>query len=124
MKTAPRETLLVKKSFYTFFLPSLLSCLGLALGGLADCIFVGNTVGPVELSAISIGQPVYMLFTTGHGPGVRVSLLYIGMRANNPNMELDFVPFLLSAFIYTAVFTLLAVRISAGTMWRRSRTAL
>ena len=33
MKTAPRETLLVKKSFYTFFLPSLLSCLGLALGG-------------------------------------------------------------------------------------------
>ena len=110
MKTAPRETLFVKKSFYTFFLPSLLSCLGLALGGLADCIFVGNTVGPVGLSAISIGQPVYMLFTTGHGSGVRVSLLYIGMRANNPNMELDFAPFLLSAFVYTAVFTLLAVR--------------
>ena len=64
MKTAPRETLFVKKSFYTFFLPSLLSCLGLALGGLADCIFVGNAVGPVGLSAISIGQPVYMLFTT------------------------------------------------------------
>ena len=64
MKTSPRETLFVKKSFYTFFLPSLLSCLGLALGGLADCIFVGNTVGPVGLSAISIGQPVYMLFTT------------------------------------------------------------
>ena len=55
MKAAPRETLFVKKSFYTFFLPSLLSCLGLALGGLADCIFVGNTVGPVGLSAISIG---------------------------------------------------------------------
>lgn len=64
MKTAPREALFVKKSFYIFFLPSLLSCLGLALGGLADCIFVGNAVGPVGLSAISIGQPVYMLFTT------------------------------------------------------------
>lgn len=64
MKTAPREDLFVKKSFHTFFLPSLLSCLGLALGGLADCIFVGNAVGPVGLSAISIGQPVYMLFTT------------------------------------------------------------
>ena len=85
---------------------------------------MGNAVGPVGLSAISISQPVYMLFTTGHGPGVRVSLLYIGMRANNPNMELDFAPFLLSAFVYTAVFTLLAVRISGGTMWRRSRTAL
>ena len=71
---------------------------------------MGNAVGPVGLSAISIGQPVYMLFTTGHGSGVRVSLLCIGMRANNPNMELDFVPFPISAFVYTAVFTLLAVR--------------
>ena len=50
----------------------------------------------------------------GHSPGFGYafpySLLCIGMRANNPNMELDFAPFLLSAFVYTAVFTLLAVR--------------
>ncbi|WP_455723712.1 hypothetical protein [Dysosmobacter welbionis] len=32
------------------------------------------------------------------------------MRANNPEMELDFVPFLFSACTYTAVFTSLAVR--------------
>ena len=38
------------------------------------------------------------------------SLLCIGMRANNPTMELRFTPFLLSACVYTAVFTLLAVR--------------
>lgn len=59
-----KENVFVRKSFYNFFLPSLLSCLGIAIGGLADCIFVGNTVGPVGLTAISIGQPVYMLFNT------------------------------------------------------------
>ena len=64
MKTAPREAVFVRKSFYTFFLPSLLSCLGIAAGGLADCIFVGNAIGPVGMTAISIGQPVYMLFNT------------------------------------------------------------
>ena len=56
------EAQLVQKSFTRFFLPSLLSCLGLAAGGLADCIFVGNAIGPVGMTAISIGQPVYMLF--------------------------------------------------------------
>ena len=59
-----RENVFVRKAFYRFFLPSLFSCLGLAVGGLADCVFVGNVVGPVGLSAISIGQPVYMLFNT------------------------------------------------------------
>lgn len=59
-----REDIFVRKAFYNFFLPSLLSCLGLAIGGLADCVFVGNTVGAVGLTAISIGQPVYMLFNT------------------------------------------------------------
>ena len=60
--TAARETVFVRKSFRSFFLPSLLSCLGIAAGGLADCIFVGNAIGPVGMTAISIGQPVYMLF--------------------------------------------------------------
>ena len=59
-----RENIFVRKAFYRFFLPSLFSCLGLAIGGLADCVFVGNVIGPVGLSAISIGQPVYMLFNT------------------------------------------------------------
>lgn len=59
---ATRESVFVQKSFYRFFVPGLLSCLGIAAGGLADCIFVGNAVGPVGMTAISIGQPVYMLF--------------------------------------------------------------
>ena len=46
----------------------------------------------------------------GFGYAFPYSLLCIGMRANNPEMELDVVPFLLSTAIYTVVFTLLAVR--------------
>ena len=64
MRPSSRETVFVRKSFYRFFLPSLLSCLGIAAGGLADCIFVGNAVGPVGMTAISIAQPIYMLFNT------------------------------------------------------------
>ena len=64
LKRSARENVFVRKSFYSFFLPSLCSCLGLAIGGLADCVFVGNVVGPVGLTAISIGQPIYMLFNT------------------------------------------------------------
>ena len=59
-----RENIFVRKAFYRFFLPSLFSCLGLAIGGMADCVFVGNVICPVGLSAISIGQSVYMLFNT------------------------------------------------------------
>jgi len=59
-----QKNVFIRKSFYRFFMPSLLSCLGLAIGGIADCVFVGNVVGTAGLSAISIGQPIYMLFNT------------------------------------------------------------
>ncbi|BAK99807.1 MatE efflux family protein [Oscillibacter valericigenes Sjm18-20] len=54
----------VRKAFRSFFMPSLLSCMGLAVGGLADCVFVGNVVGMTGLTALNISQPVYMLFNT------------------------------------------------------------
>ena len=37
------------------------------------------------------------------------ALLCLGMRANNPTMELDLAPFLLSALCYTVAFTALSV---------------
>ena len=63
-ETTINGNVFVRKAFRSFFLPSLLSCLGIAVGGLADCLFVGNAVGVVGLTAINIGQPVYMLFNT------------------------------------------------------------
>ncbi len=77
LKRSARENVFVRKSFYSFFLPSLLSCLGIAVGGLADCVFVGNAIGTVGLTAISIGQPVYMLFNTiGYSLSIGGSIHY------------------------------------------------
>ena len=50
-----------------------------------------------------------MFAAQGWGYAFPYSLLCMGMRANNPLMELNFVPFLTSAAIYKAVFTLLSV---------------
>ena len=50
-----------------------------------------------------------MLTAQGLGYAFPYSLLCLGMRANNPQMELDLVPFVLSALVYTAAFVLLTL---------------
>lgn len=57
------ESYFVRRTFSCFFVPSLLSMLGLALGGLADCLFVGNRVGAAGLAAIGLGAPVYLFYS-------------------------------------------------------------
>ena len=52
-----------------------------------------------------------LLMAKGFGYAFPYSLLCLGMRANNPQMALEPLPFLLSAAGYTAVF-------SALTLWR------
>lgn len=72
-----REDVFVRKAFYRFFLPSLLAYFGIAVGGIADCVFVGNAIGPTGLTAISIGEPVYMLFnTTAYALSIGGSIRY------------------------------------------------
>ena len=51
-----------------------------------------------------------MLTAQGWGYAFPYALLCLGMRANNPQMELDAAPFLLSAAVYTALFSFLTVR--------------
>ena len=88
----------------------------LAVGGVSVCavqlyfsLIIRAFAPPVAFGLV--GGILGLLVTAqGFGYAFPYSLLCIGMRANNPNMELDFAPFLLSAFVYTAVFTLLAVR--------------
>lgn len=58
-----------------------------------------------------IGGILGLMFTAqGWGYAFPYSLLCLGMRANNPQMNLDLPPFLLSALVYTIVFSLLALR--------------
>ena len=53
-----------RRLFLQFFVPAILSSLGLALGALADCIYIGNRLGAEGLYVIGIMSPVYMVFMT------------------------------------------------------------
>lgn len=44
-------------------MPSLLSFLGLAIGGIADCLFIGNQLGEDGLAVVSFASPIYLLFS-------------------------------------------------------------
>ena len=54
----------MRRLFFKFFVPALLSSLGLAVGALADCIYIGNRLGEDGLYVIGIMSPVYMIFMT------------------------------------------------------------
>lgn len=87
-----------------------------ALGGVSVCavqlyfsLIIRAFAPPVAFGLVG-GIAGLMVTAQGFGYAFPYSLLCIGMRANNPKMELNFAAFLLSAFVYTVVFTLLAVR--------------
>lgn len=64
---------------------------------------------PVALGLVG-GILGLLLTSQGLGYAFPYSLLCLGMRANNPQMELDTLPFFISALAYTAVISLLAIR--------------
>ena len=86
-----------------------------ALGGVAVCavqlflsLIIRAFAPPVALGLI--GGIAGLLFTArGLGYAFPYSLLCLGMRANNPQMVLSPVPFLLSVLIYGIVFVFLAL---------------
>jgi Na+-driven multidrug efflux pump len=59
-----QEKWFIRRLFVKFFVPALLSSLGLAIGGLADCIYIGNKIGEDGLYILGIMSPVYMAFMT------------------------------------------------------------
>ena len=86
------------------------------LGGVSVCavqlyfsLIIRAFAPPVAFGLVG-GIAGLMVTAQGFGYAFPYSLLCIGMRANNPTMGLNFAAFLLSAFVYTVVFTLLAVR--------------
>lgn len=87
-----------------------------ALGGVAVCavqlffsLVIRAFAPPVALGLV--GGILGLLATAqGLGYAFPYSLLCLGMRANNPQMELDLLPFILSALAYTAASALLSLR--------------
>lgn len=80
---AGQERLFVDQAFKRFFIPSLLSNLGLALGGMADCLVVGSKLGPNGLSAISLGIPVYMFYNVlSYGFSIGGSIHYAALMGS------------------------------------------
>lgn len=54
----------VHKLFMRFFIPALFSSLGLAIGALADCFYIGKMLNEDGLYVIGVASPVYMIFMT------------------------------------------------------------
>ena len=85
------------------------------LGGISVCavqlffsLVVRAFAPPVAFGLV--GGIVGLMFTAqGWGYAFPYSLLCLGMRANNPEMELELLPLVLSALIYTTVFAFLAL---------------
>lgn len=94
-------------------LPQWLLCGG--LGGVSVCAvqlyfsMVIRTFAPPVALGLAGGILGLMATAQGFGYALPYSLLCIGMRANNPTMALDLVPFCLSAMAYTGIFTVLSV---------------
>ena len=87
-----------------------------ALGGISVCAvqlffsMVIRAFAPPVAFGLA-GGIVGLLFTAqGFGYAFHYSLLCIGMRANNPQMELDLLPFALSVLAYLVLFALLSLR--------------
>ena len=69
-----------------------------------------ETYAPKKVMPMTrMGIAGLMATAQGFGYALPYSLLCIGMRANNPTMALDLVPFCLSALLYTGIFTVLSV---------------
>ena len=86
-----------------------------AVGGVAVCavqLFLSMAIrafAPPVAFGLAGGILGLLATAKGWGYAFPYSLLCIGMRANNPMMELNLAPFLLSAAAYTAAFTTLAI---------------
>lgn len=77
-----RERCFVDKAFRRFFAPALLSSVGLALGGMVDCLVVGAKMGADGLSAISLGIPIYLFYNVlSYGFSIGGSIHYAAALA-------------------------------------------
>lgn len=88
-----------------------------SVGGAAVCavqlllsLLIRSFAVPVALGLLG-GIAGLVLTSQGFGYYFPYSLLCIGMRANNPHMELDILPFLLFCVLYVLLSAVLSVRL-------------
>lgn len=86
------------------------------LGGVAVCavqlflsLVLRSFAAPVLLGLLG-GIAGLLMTSRGAGIYFPYSLLCLGMRANNPSMDLPVGAFLISCLVYTVVFTALSIR--------------
>ena len=107
------EKIFVNGAFWRFFIPSICSSLGLAIGGLADCLFVGSKMGSDGLTAISLGIPVYLFYNIlSYGFSVGGSIHYaqylgVGKPEEANKLFGNVLRFLLFIYIITAALGIL-----------------
>ena len=71
------------QAFFRFFWPVFISNLSLAIGGIADCFFVGMKMKASGLSAIALGIPIYLFYNVlSYGLSIGGSIHYSSALAN------------------------------------------
>ena len=104
------ERLFVDKAFRRFFIPSLLSNLSLALGGMVDCLVVGSELGLEGLSAISLGIPVYLFYNLlSYGFSIGGSIHYASLMGAGKPEEANRLFGNVLRFLITAYFVTVAL---------------
>lgn len=74
---------MVQSMFFHSFFPSLAATGGLALGGIADAVVIGNRMGEAGLAAIAFTWPIYMIFNIlSVGIGTGASIYYARYLSN------------------------------------------
>lgn len=115
-QTSPRlsrERYFVDKSFRRFFVPALLSGIGLALGGMVDCLVVGAKMGADGLSAISLGIPIYLFYNVlSYGFSIGGSIHYAsalatGRADDGRTIFNNVLCFLIAVYLVTAALGLI-----------------
>ncbi len=79
-----RNSLLLKRKFFSYLLPTLLVMVSISLATIIDSILVGNLLGPAALAAIGMGMPLISLlnatFTFFASGGVTLAAASKGAR--------------------------------------------
>ena len=113
VRTKGQERIFVDKAFRRFLIPSLLSNLSLALGGMVDSLAVGSKLGLEGLSAISLGLPIYLFYNLlSYGLSIGGSIHYASLMGAGKPKEANrlfaaVLRFLLAIYLVTAALGLM-----------------